>query len=165
LPTHAESRQRLKVTIRPNATQTPIKESLSPLFPDLAAEYNKAAGIGRLIEELGANRKAKSIDEQWRRPRGFLVADLNSRITSILMRDTQEMEAVPLVDQIEVPETGGPRVKAEALRFVLNQLPLPTELTPWEAVLEFREDLDAKERLQRFQFWMRRKTKDWDRVK
>jgi len=81
------------------------------------------------------------------------------------MRDTQEMEAVPLVDQIEVPETGGPRVKAEALRFVLNQLPLPTELTPWEAVLEFREDLDAKERLQRFQFWMRRKTKDWDRVK
>ena len=41
-----------------------------------------------------------------------------------------------------------------AIEIVLNQLPQPDELTPWEAILEWRDDEEAQVRFRRLKRWM-----------
>jgi hypothetical protein len=42
------------------------------------------------------------------------------------------------------------------LQVVLNQIPLPDDSTPWEAIIEWRNDPDARKQLRRLKRWMRK---------
>jgi hypothetical protein len=81
-----------------------------------------------------------------------------SRYVSIMLRE-QNCDAVPLI----VIPTGQPAMsegQTEVASIVLNNLPIPSEQTSWEQILEFRNDPDTKEKFFRLRRWMRDVSKD-----
>jgi hypothetical protein len=43
---------------------------------------------------------------------------------------------------------------ADIIDVVLDKLPMPSELTPWEAILDFKADIEAQGYLQGLKVWM-----------
>jgi hypothetical protein len=47
-----------------------------------------------------------------------------------------------------------PRPSTDVIDVVLDKLPMPSELTPWEAILDFKADKEAQGYLQGLRVWM-----------
>lgn len=63
------------------------------------------------------------------------------------------------VDAIAVPDTplsGADDVsnRDTVVRIVLNEFPLPSDATPWEAITEFRDDEEARSQFSRLKAWI-----------
>jgi hypothetical protein len=78
---------------------------------------------------------------------------LKGRLAAIYLREKRGMEAYPWSDLIfEKPVVN---VFSDVLVVVLNSLPVPDEVTPWEQVLEYRADPDSKSKFLALRKWMR----------
>lgn len=82
-----------------------------------------------------------------------------SRYVSIMIREQENADAVPLITLPDqgVAITAG---ESEVASIVLNNLPIPSEQTSWEHILEFRNDPEAQEKFFRLRRWMTEVSRD-----
>jgi hypothetical protein len=81
-------------------------------------------------------------------PSGFLqrIGSSFTRLAALGLREAGE-DAYPLVEEfsdVSVPP-GSAADKSDALDVVLRALPVPSDATSWESILEFRGDADASD--------------------
>lgn len=91
-----------------------------------------------------AHRVFQRDAEGWKRLllRGTLP-NVEARLISSWLRRSQRIDAVPILDEEEALAFGagqpGDR-RADVLRVVLKRLPMPDDATPWEEIVQFRQD-------------------------
>jgi hypothetical protein len=63
-----------------------------------------------------------------------------------------------LLDQVDAYPVWAPELaakgKSDAIKIVLRSLPLPDEKTPWEQILEYRNDPDSRQKFFALRNWM-----------
>jgi len=68
-----------------------------------------------------------------------------------LLRPTEQ--SIPIIQNLsDAPACVASR-KSYVLQTVLTRMPIPDSCTPWEAIIDFRNDLDAREKLIRLRHW------------
>jgi hypothetical protein len=76
------------------------------------------------------------------------------RFAGISLRSEYEADIVPIFDQEEdVFELDRPK-KTDVFYITLEKLPIPDELTPWEQIIEFRQDPDTRNKFPALRRWM-----------
>ncbi len=75
------------------------------------------------------------------------------RLLSLYLNKEPFIDAVPLV---WIPKHGvlGNSKEKDVAELVIKKLPIPDDETPWEAILDFRQDPDARRRLFELRHWM-----------
>ena len=124
----------------PNLFDSSIREDASLQFelqPIKKLESETAKGQLKTPEEIG---------------RMLFLLELHTRLSSIVLNRQAGMEAYPLL-LVSLSDDPRPTEKQDILEIVLNQLPIPSEKTPWEHILEFREDPDSKSRFLALRNW------------
>jgi len=79
---------------------------------------------------------------------------LGSRLLSLQLRELHGADAYPFACLPSTSAEPFPYGKAEAIKIVLSALPIPDASTPWESVLEFREDPETREVRWGLRLWM-----------
>jgi hypothetical protein len=76
-----------------------------------------------------------------------------SSMTLNNMQDGPEFESVPVIKKLILP---GDLVakKADVLNLVINEMPIPNLETPWEIILEFKQNLDNVGRFAAMRNWV-----------
>lgn len=143
--------------------------------PELAEHWTKLLGsfdsMAKFSERLKALRKTSEYASLRRKlPRDFPGAssdewDSNAvslRLTAILLQQVRGIDAValmprPLFENLDVRDvrSSGPK-RDTALKVVLNELPQPSPDTPWEAILELRQDSELRGKFLRLKTWLNR---------
>jgi hypothetical protein len=127
----------------PNAT--PSAEAFRSQINDAMSQYieeSERAGTPVLLSEVGS---------------GDFIADVMARAVALAMRDKIGVDAVstiaphPLSDRLGATEQD----LSGVVRAVLEGLPIPDETTPWEAIIDFRDDATAMTKLLALRRWMR----------
>jgi hypothetical protein len=84
----------------------------------------------------------------------FLLTERQLRPISILLRKSLPIDAYP-VFSIRAEFFQSPQVaKNDVIQIVLNELPVPDDLTPWEQILEYRSDPDSHSKFLALRHWM-----------
>lgn len=88
---------------------------------------------------------------------GPLLSRATIRSTAGLLNSSSEYSATPIIPypSHESAFLGASKV-TDVVSLVLSKLPTPDELTPWEAILDFRNDGDTREQLARLRRWSRK---------
>jgi hypothetical protein len=86
---------------------------------------------------------------------GPMLDDMVLRVTSVLLSTVGTVNAIPLrsIDQFSA---GADTV----VHVVLSSLPTPDDSTPWETIIEFRNDPDSRRKLVALRRWMRALAKE-----
>jgi hypothetical protein len=75
------------------------------------------------------------------------------RRISVQLRNAADLDAFPtLTGLVESPDKGAD--KSDVIEIVINHLPLPNDLVPWEALLEYRADPDSMTKFLALRNWM-----------
>lgn len=123
---------------------------------DLIEEHLKSVGLNNLSEdeEQKTLQQALPIVESFRN-NSILVDELTTRLISIDLRANPMIEAVPLLSTVPIyiPKKSA---KTEVVEIILNSLPVLTDDVPWEQVIDFRNDSDARKKLLALRKWMRK---------
>lgn len=88
----------------------------------------------------------------------FELGDLYTRFHAELMRfAATDNIYIPIIYGSDIPSVS-PLIttRAEALRVILYQLPLPSNDTPWEAIRDWRNDAEAREKYLVLRAWISR---------
>jgi hypothetical protein len=85
--------------------------------------------------------------------RALYVLELHARIASMILNRDPHMEAYPLL-AVHLSDGPRPSKKRDVLEVLINQLPVPSENTPWEHILEFRADPDSKSKFLALRNWV-----------
>lgn len=99
----------------------------------------------------------------WLKGRDFpeAIFQLRSRASARLMQNdglaatavlSKPLAALAL--KVLYPSVSRKALTTDVIDIVLDQLPMPSELTPWEAILDFRADTEAQGYLQGLKVWM-----------
>jgi hypothetical protein len=75
-------------------------------------------------------------------------------VSTLLTSDRQT--AVPLLDTAEGGSSVLPTRKSAVARLVYDKVPMPSDDTPWEAILDWRDDDEAKAKFARLRAWINR---------
>lgn len=75
------------------------------------------------------------------------------RELALRLRQTTGVDAVAVGDENQV-SVDSPATRADVIRLTLPALPAPSELTPWEAISEFRRDPDSIRKYLRLKSWI-----------
>jgi hypothetical protein len=102
-------------------------------------------------EETGPlwDKVNKKHDEAWNE-----LQDAHVRQAAARLRKGREFDVVPLVSTTPLSVQNRCASKADVLKIVVGQLPIPDELTPWEHILEYRSDPDSFARFLDLRVWM-----------
>jgi len=66
---------------------------------------------------------------------------------------SKEIESIPLISDLTV-NSQIPTQKSEVINILIENIPIPSELTAWEAILEFKSDPDNQGRLAALRNWV-----------
>ena len=78
------------------------------------------------------------------------------RLLSIQVGMLTNNEAIPLISHTDFPsELPGTQV-TEAVQVVIKALPVPNQNTPWEKILDYKNDPDTKKDFLEFRRWVRK---------
>lgn len=160
--------------LRLNRNARPEKGAydIAPEVEDLYDLLEIPHSVPREIFMRGKKGKRGDLEKQhdFRQSRIFQLADLSlsiwTRMVARKLRVIDDMNA----SAIEAPaffgstkaelhnllfeRSGRLRAANDVVEVVLNRLPMPSDDAPWEAILEFREDADAKGYLVGLRNWM-----------
>jgi hypothetical protein len=78
-----------------------------------------------------------------------------ARVAATILTRQEDLEVVPVLATYNSGPEDASRGLEPAIRVVAEALPVPDSSTPWEAILEFRTDPDARQRLVALRRWMR----------
>jgi len=88
------------------------------------------------------------------------LSEVMARMSVVHMRlamglDVSVVSSKPLTLPQEIITTlGGREISTDVIDVVLSKFPVPSENTPWEAILDFKADTDAQGYLQGLRVWM-----------
>ncbi|MEU5199008.1 hypothetical protein AB0G86_34055 [Streptomyces scabiei] len=112
-----------------------------------------APSVNELAERAkGELRSSREQEKGWAIERRKI--DARARLTAIQLRH-EGINAVPVLSSIG-PEKEGGLTSAEVAEITLSALPAPSQDTPLESILEFRDDEEAIGTLAALHRWMRK---------
>lgn len=88
---------------------------------------------------------------------GDFIADVIARGVALVLRDRKNLDAVsaiaphPLANSLALSSAA----EGNVVDAVLDGLPIPDDMTPWEAIIEFRSDTASRAALLGLRRWMR----------
>lgn len=80
-------------------------------------------------------------------------ADAYARVASLILRN-DDVTACPLLASPARAHPCLPTRKAEVLRLIYDNLPVPDELTDWSSIIDWRNDPDAKHKFASLRVWI-----------
>ena len=84
---------------------------------------------------------------------------LEARKASVLLRLFKKLDAYPVLSFLIPPVESRDITKDNILQMVLNEFPIPDELTPWQQIKEFRSDPDSKRKFLALKNWINKMTR------
>ncbi len=85
----------------------------------------------------------------------YRMGTYKSRIQSAYLRQSLGNEAYPIIDNLnDMGEFLSDLPKAHVVNVLLKKIPVPDVQTPWEQLLEFRSNDDAREKYLRVKRWL-----------
>jgi len=91
---------------------------------------------------------------------GFIISEFSARVIAQRLRTVEQVEATALVEKLVVPsELKQQMERLDVSTIILDKIPLPSETTPWEKIIDFRNDPDTRGYLQGLRVWMRNLSK------
>jgi hypothetical protein len=136
-------------------TRTLIDESL-----EITEQYR--AKIDERVSEMeesslwkyGKNTLEENVEFIKRGLLAGIFSDLYLRPLAAYYRNNKNMDAYPLFYN-EYPEFAQKTASAgDVADITINYLPLPDDSTPWEQILDFRDDPDSERKFLGFRVWM-----------
>ncbi len=82
------------------------------------------------------------------------------RLLSIIMEITNEITAVTMFPYTEYSREVPNSIKSNVAQIVINKLPLPRNDTPWEQVIDYRNDPENQNNLLGLRQWIRKISKE-----
>ena len=77
----------------------------------------------------------------------------NLRQTALRLRRTEGLDAVAVGDERAI-NIDAKAERSDVVRITLQSLPVPTDTTPWEAILSFRRDPESRNQHARMKAWI-----------
>jgi hypothetical protein len=125
---------------------TPIRQYLAALV----------AETGEPIDVM-AIPDARLRSELWSRmPRGPDVHAVESRMYSSYLRREEGITAFPILPTRRQIGSVFPSGTSPVLEVILKSMPIPDDQTPWQDIIEFRNDPESQKRLRRLRVWTRK---------
>lgn len=81
------------------------------------------------------------------------ILDIKAAQKSLGLR-LKGVSACPVISDRVFSKRGYPAKKENVAHIILHQLPIPSELTPWESILDFRHDSETAGKLLALRNWM-----------
>jgi hypothetical protein len=133
--------------------------------PEQAADIRSAAYLTRQIERRQKQMSAAAPFNQTEVLRTLSLMDshwqFSARMCARYMQRSEGLEAsavlsspLAIPNQMKRVYDELPRTSTDLIEVVLDKLPMPSELTPWEAILDFKADTEAQGYLQGLKVWM-----------
>lgn len=114
---------------------------------DMAEKLERVASI--------LEKKGRDISESPAfKTQAALMTGHLTRASSIILRETQGLDAYPVLSNIIPIARNSNAVKSDIFHIVLNSLPIPDDTTPWEQILEFRSDPNSRNKFLDLRNWM-----------
>lgn len=109
----------------------------------------------RMVRELFQFDESGHARRGWR-TRGVLIdLDYHTRLCSLKLKATEDCEAIPYSELTTSRGSDESKVMMNNLISVsLKFLPVPDEQTSWEQILEFRSDLDSRQKYLDLRNWL-----------
>src|ERR1041385_1032873 len=80
-----------------------------------------------------------------------------ARVTALLHRDVLGVDVVPIsLSSLADPKVGLGDRTGTVVEIILKQMPMPDETTPWEKIIDFRNDEFASRARRRLRRWIRK---------
>jgi hypothetical protein len=76
-----------------------------------------------------------------------------ARLASMWLRRARGLDAVPILSSFSEIEVREASRRVQVVRLILKELPTPSGITPWERILDFRQDDDAMRTCLRLRNW------------
>jgi hypothetical protein len=121
---------------------------------DREKEFWMCVGYGKDSEEDYRlyREECKKIDKElgpvWDNER-----DCEKRKLAIALRECN-LDAVPVLTGLTPIALNSQVGKTDLIQVIINELPVPDELTPWEHILEFRSDPDTRRKFLALRNWV-----------
>lgn len=98
------------------------------------------AAYGREISERDLNTKC----EKDGLSNGFMtqVLDISTRLDSMTLSENNDEEFYPIIETRNSFDEEGK--KSDVIHFLLSNIPVPDESTPWEHIMDFKSDEDTR---------------------
>ena len=116
--------------------------------------YHKAFNTEtrNMFELLKRREKSQPVDEDFM-PIALRTFDIDARRDCARLREYAGLDAHPLLQNLlDVPSRKAS--KSDLLQIVLKRFPIPSDITPWEQILEFRSDPESQKKFLRLREWM-----------
>jgi hypothetical protein len=83
----------------------------------------------------------------------IVLTGIGTRMHAIKLHNKGVAEAYSVLNSLQAPPmNAGP--ERNILEMVINELPVPDDLTPWEQIIEFRRDPDSLNKFLKLKNWM-----------
>jgi hypothetical protein len=87
------------------------------------------------------------------------AADVYARVASAALTDA-EQTVIPTLVREPKSHKGLPTKRSEVLHLIYDELPMPGQDTSWDAILDWRDDSDARGKLSVLRDWMNKRARD-----
>lgn len=111
-------------------------------------EGSDIRSIGREFHEI-----TQSIAKN---PNSPIIHDMAVRLCCLIIntdKEKENLEAIPLLDSMSF-SNGVTTKKADVVSLIIEKLPIPSDTTPWERIIEFKENPDNKGKLAGLKTWV-----------
>lgn len=130
------------------------KEIVAYLAEAGLESYAHTLNYSALMKASGI--KSKSIlDEKWYGWRNAQES-VSLRLLAIQVETLENVNAVPLLPESQFVLNIPTSKMTDVAQVIINKLPLPDQTTPWENIIEYRDDADVKQSLLSLRRWMRK---------
>jgi hypothetical protein len=126
------------------------ESDLSLTADELDDFADKLKAVAKIIREKGTD----ILESDAFKIQVSLMTSHLTRMNSISLREAQGLDAYPVLSSIIPMSMHKANTKSDVIRLVLNSLPVPDELTPWEYIIEYRSDPDSYGKFLALRNWM-----------
>src|SRR5215217_1874788 len=134
-------------------------EWLRAYSPDIVTDPYEAVRIRHMANSYSAAPAAGSVEIE----RDYLekAADLYARLAALQLQD-KGVTAVALLNRPAAQDPRLPTKRVDVVHIVLDRMPMPDASTPWEAILDWRNDPEARGKFASLRCWINRAVKSGD---
>ena len=128
------------------------------IYWDHAVELDTFHGVTMddLVKRGGSNESVITAEGQRAWKTVSKLIGLEARKAAIQLRLFKNLDAYPVLSFLIPAFDSGDTTKDNILQIVLNEFPIPDELTPWDQIRDFRSDPDSKRRFLALKNWINR---------
>lgn len=126
-----------------------IKDSMSEIG------WLSQSGLLTLLSGLHASNEMRPSKEAVERARQAFGSSqvTHERFNAFLLRK-KGIDAVPIVNQFEDMDLDANADRDAVIRLTIREFPVPSDITPWEAIQDFKHDKDAQDKYWALRRWV-----------